>query len=90
MTAGQIGYLVGAFLACGGAAYILLGILYVVRVYKRWPRFSGWVAAAFAVLLAVVTYSAGEDVLSLVGGLGAAVFVVWRERKKLFPKPEQQ
>ena len=90
MTGGQVGYLVGTFLACGGFAYILLGFLYVTRARKRWPKFSVWVAVAFAALLSVVTYTAEQNMLTLVGGFGAVVFIVWRERKTLFLKPEQQ
>lgn len=90
MTSGQIGYLVGAFLACGGAAYILLGFLWIIRVYKRWPRFSGWIAVAFAALLGVMTYGAAQDSIALVGSFGAAAFIVWRERKTLFPKAEPE
>lgn len=86
MSAGQAGYLLGVFLAAGGAGYIWLAILMGVRVYKRWPRFSVWSAVVVVLFIGGVTAMAGSDEgLTALGTVAAAAFIIWRERKHLTP-----
>lgn len=74
----------GALLALGGVAYIWLGALWVMRVYKRWPRFSYWSAAAAAALVGAVTaVNSGQPILYAIVTIAVCVFIVIRERRAL-------
>lgn len=82
MTAGLMGYAIGAFFATGGAGYLLLGLLWILRIYKRWPRASYMAASALAILLGVTTASVSattpEVVATIAASLCAAAFLAWR------------
>ena len=80
MNAATIGEFIGFSLACAGVAYIWLGLLWAVRVYKRWPRFSYWSAAGLAAFLGAVTAFATPDsfVSYLVGTALVVGFVLFR------------
>lgn len=82
MTAAQLGYAFGVFFAAGGAGYILLAILWALRVYKRWPR-GCYVAACLLVIVlglsaASVSNSTNEVVITMIACLAAAGFMAWR------------
>lgn len=79
-----IGEFFGALLALGGVAYIWLGVLWAIRVYKRWPRFSYWSAAAVAALVGAAT-AVGSDrpLLYVIATIAVCAFIVIRERRAL-------
>jgi hypothetical protein len=86
--AALIGEFFGALLALGGVAYIWLGTLSAMRVYKRWPRFSYWSAAAVAALVGAATAaSSGDPVLYAVVTVAVCAFIVIRERRALTRRP---
>lgn len=77
--AASIGYFVGVMFAAAGVGYIWLGILWLVRVYKRWPRGSVWSAAVLAGLVGALTASGGnEPILTLLATAAAVGFILWR------------
>lgn len=81
MTAAEMGYAVGMFLAAGGFGYIFLGFLWAIRVYKRWPRGSTVAASLFVLLVGFFTAAAanGSEVwIASVATVAAAAFIVWR------------
>lgn len=81
MTAADMGYAAGFFLAAGGAGYIFLGFLWAIRVYKRWPRGSTIAASLFVLLVGAVTAMAASESefwIAVVATLAAAGFIVWR------------
>lgn len=88
MAAGMFGYAIGALLATGGAGYLLLGLLWALRIYKRWPRGSYVAASIFAIFLGVTTASVAgsteQVVVTMAASLCAAAFLAWRG--KLFSK----
>lgn len=78
------GQFAGALLALGGIAYLWLGLLWAVSVYKRWPRFSYWSAAAVAALVGLTTgVSSGQPMLYAITAILACAFIVIRERRAL-------
>lgn len=88
MTPALIGHFLGFTLALGGFAYIFLGLLWAIRVYKRWPRACAWLSIAIACLVGMVTVTNTDNTAEAVSGLlGVAVivaFISWRE--KLFSR----
>lgn len=88
--ASLLGQAAGAFLALGGIAYIWLGILWALRIQKRWPRLSYWSAAALEALLGIATaQSTGEHVLYGLVTVAACAFVITREHKALIRRNAQ-
>lgn len=86
MSAGQIGAFVGLFLAAAGVGYIFLGVLWVSRAYKLWPRASTWSAIALTAVLGFNTAVSASE-LALYGSATslACAFMVFRARRALFP-----
>lgn len=80
MAAATIGQFVGFTFACAGVAYIWIGILWAIQVYRRWPRFTYWSAAALAGLLGGTTAAASPDSagIYLVGSILVVAFVLTR------------
>lgn len=84
MNAALAGYAIGMFLAAGGAGYIFLGLLWALRIYKRWPRGSYMAATGLVLLLGAATAMGATDptemYVALISASAAAVYVAWRGR----------
>lgn len=81
MSASELGYAVGAFLATGGVGYIFLSFLWAIRVYKRWPRGSTAATCLFVLLVGLFTAAAatGSEVwIMSAATIAAAAFIAWR------------
>lgn len=79
----DVGYFIGVFLAAAGFGYIWLGLLWLLRIRKRWPRASHWSAVFFTALLGCATAagaSGSEFGTTLIATLCAVAFVAWRGR----------
>ena len=78
MGAAQFGQFVGVFFAAGGIGFIWLGFLWLIRVYKRWPRASYWSAAFVTALIGLATAVNGDFALTMTASLLASAYIVWR------------
>lgn len=81
MNPADIGYGVGMFLAAGGVGYIFLGLLWALRLYKRWPRACVMASSGFVLLVGFVTAMAASGSEVWIAGaatIAAAAFVAWR------------
>lgn len=82
--AALLGEVVAAFLALCAIAYIWLGLMWLVRVYKRWPRFSYWSATVVAILVGATTAAtSGQPILYLAVTAAACAFIIVRERRAI-------
>jgi hypothetical protein len=89
-VASSIGYVLGVFLASAGIGYLWLGLLWAVRVRKRWPRQSHWSAVAVTALIGVLAAASEQhSALALLGAAAAVGYMVWRGRPaRLTPAAE--
>lgn len=78
MGAAQFGEFIGVFFAAGGIGFIWLGFLWLIRVYKRWPKGSYISAAFVAALIGLATALNGDFILTMTASLLASGYIVWR------------
>lgn len=79
MNSAMFGYAIGIFLAAGGCGYLLIGLLRLIRVHKRWPRATYFIGCMFVLLVGLITagnaITSIEVIVASVATLSAAAFV---------------
>lgn len=81
MGAAQVGQFIGVFFAAGGIGFMWLGFLWLIRVYKRWPRASYRSAALMTAFVGLVTAMNGDFAINMTASLLASGYIVWRGLK---------
>jgi len=91
MSAGQVGYIIGAFLV---SIVLPMGVVIVcnfIPAAKRNPKIVYSVCGVLAVAIAFISVAGGGDVLSsAIAAILAALFFFWgykRAAKKIAPAP---
>lgn len=86
MNAVLFGYVLGSLMTALAVGYLVLGLLWAIRAYKRWPRSCAAIGSVFAALSGVIAATVSETpAISIIPALVAAVFIAWRG--KLFSRP---
>ena len=93
MNAALFGHFVGFTLALGGFAYIVLAVLWAVRLQKRWPKPCAWLAIVLAAVVGLVTVnsasSSAEAMSGIAGILTITAFMIWREKLLVKAKADE-